>query len=392
MDISARNAAGECHCGPNRCGERPIWFLAASLAGLLALTAPALAVPMPRPRPALPAEAAPAQEPPPAAADPPAAPSPCRLALTEAVAIAPSLPPVRGPGACGGDDLVRLEAVVLPDGRRVAVKPHATLRCTMATAIAGWVREDVAALAAGLGTTVSELDNFDSFECRGRNRVAGAKLSEHGRANALDVRGVKFANGKTLSLTDRDAPREVREKAMASVCARFTTVLGPGSDGYHEDHIHLDLAERRNNYRICQWMIRDAATEIATPLPPPRPPEAPSRELASREAASPADAKQVEEVKVQPAAPPPALSLSPVPLARQPADVAKPVAPKPVTTKPVASKPAPPPMRIAPDPKPSAQPKSAQSKSAQPAARPKIARAKARREPDLPRALRRIFE
>ncbi|MCO5130991.1 MAG: extensin family protein [Xanthobacteraceae bacterium] len=384
MDISARNAAGECHCGPNRCGERPIWFLAASLAGLLALTASALAVPMPRPRPQLPADAAPAQEPPPAAADSPAAPSPCRLALTEAVAIAPSIPPVRGPGACGGDDLVRLEAVVLPDGRRVAVKPHATLRCTMATAVAGWVREDVAALAAGLGTTVSELDNFDSFECRGRNRVAGAKLSEHGRANALDVRGVKFANGKTLSLTDRDAPREAREKAMASVCARFTTVLGPGSDGYHEDHIHLDLAERRNGYRICQWMIRDTATEIATPLPPPRPPEAPPRELASREEEAPrADTRQVEEVKVQPTAPPPALSLSPVPLARQPADVAKPVAPKPVTAKSVASKPAPPPMRIAPDPKPSAQP----------AARPKTARAKSRRgEPDLPRALRRIFQ
>jgi hypothetical protein len=61
-----------------------------------------------------------------------------------------------------------------------------------------------------------------------------------------------------------------------SVCARFTTVLGPGSDGYHEDHVHVDLAERRGGYRICEWDIRTpeqapAAEPDAVPLPRPRP-------------------------------------------------------------------------------------------------------------------------
>jgi len=41
-----------------------------------------------------------------------------------------------------------------------------------------------------------------------------------------------------------------------SACARFSTVLGPGSDGYHEDHVHLDLAQRRGGYKICQWALR----------------------------------------------------------------------------------------------------------------------------------------
>ncbi|MBC7042150.1 extensin family protein, partial [Salmonella enterica subsp. enterica serovar Enteritidis] len=108
-------------------------------------------------------------------------------------------------------------------------------------------------LAASLGTAVSDLDNFDSFECRGRNRVAGAMLSEHGKANALDIRGIRLANGQSLGLTDRTLARDVRERVLRSVCARFSTVLGPGSDWYHEDHIHLDLAQRRNDYRICQW-------------------------------------------------------------------------------------------------------------------------------------------
>lgn len=213
----------------------------------------------------------------------PAAQSACRLALTESIAIAPSIPAIKGPGGCGGDDLVRLEAIVLSPNQRVAVKPAAILRCTMATAVADWIRTDMVPLAAGLGTTLSELDNFDSFECRGRNRVKGAKLSEHGLANALDVRGLKLSNGVTLSLTDRTLARETREKVLQSVCTRFTTVLGPGSDWYHEDHIHLDLAQRRNNYKLCHWGVYDPLPPVAPLLPAERPAEAPPRETASQQ-------------------------------------------------------------------------------------------------------------
>jgi hypothetical protein len=216
------------------------------------------------------------------AAEQPPPPSACRLALTEAIAIAPSIPDIKGAGGCGGEDLVRLEAVMLPDKRQVTLKPAAILRCAMASAVADWIRTDMAPLAASLGSVVSDLDNFNSFECRGRNRVAGARLSEHGRANALDVRGLKLANGRSISLTDRAVPRDLRESVLQSVCARFSTVLGPGSDWYHEDHIHLDLAERRNNYTICQWNVWDPLPQTAPLLPAERPEEAPPRELAAK--------------------------------------------------------------------------------------------------------------
>ena len=220
----------------------------------------------------------------------PAAPEPsaCRRALSDEVAIAPSIPDIHGAGGCGGEDLVRLEAVVLADKRRVTLTPAATLRCTMALALADWVRTDVAPLAAGLGSSLSALDNFDSYECRGRNRVIGAQLSEHGRANALDVRGFKLADGRSVGLTDRAVPHELRETVLQSVCARFTTVLGPGSDWYHEDHIHLDLMQRRNsNYRICQWNVWEPLPQIAPLLPAGRPEDAPPREVA----AAPEEAK-----------------------------------------------------------------------------------------------------
>lgn len=299
-------------------------------------TTAAAAVPLPEPRPPqADAPASPAQEspsratlPPPAPPEP-APPSACRLALTEEIAIAPSIPDISGPGACGGTDLVRLEAVVLPDKGRVALRPAGVMRCTMASAVADWIRSDMAPLATSLGTTLAELDNFDSFECRGRNRVAGAKLSEHGKANALDVRGLKFANGVTLSLTDRAASREAREKTLHSVCARFTTVLGPGSDGYHEDHIHLDLAERRSGYRICQWNLYDPLPVVAPLLPAERPEGAPPREVAETRP----DAKPDADVSAQEASPPVPLS-PPVTSARRGTQNDATVAARPTPEKP----------------------------------------------------------
>ena len=322
MNFSAEKASRKWPCGGLACGERPM--VTAGVALLLLLCAagdPAAArkadqgpwgdlfgpsrprlrkallpasVPLPKPRPAdapaiEPDKPVVAKQPPEAdkpaaeqAAPAPPVPSACRLALTDAIAIAPSIPDIHGPGGCGGEDLVRLEAVVLPDKRLVAVKPAATLRCAMASEIADWVRTDIAPLAVGLGSTINGLDNFDSYECRGFNRVPGAHLSEHGRANALDVRALSLANGQSISLTDRTVPRELRESVLHSVCARFTTVLGPGSDGYHEDHIHLDLMERHNNYKICQWHVWDALPQIAPLLPAERPAEAPPREVAKK--------------------------------------------------------------------------------------------------------------
>lgn len=287
------------------CGQRTLPPFFAAL--VVATMAPAVlaAVPLPRPRPAeAPAlqphgaaqQTGPHENAAPAAVEKPAPePSACRKALNQDVAIAPSIQPIRGPGGCGGEDLVRLEAVVLPGGHEVAVKPAAILRCEMATAIADWIRNDMTRLAAQLGSPLSELDNFDSFECRGRNRVSGAKLSEHGRANALDVRGLKLADGRFVGLTDREEPRQLREEVLHSACARFDTVLGPGSDWYHEDHIHLDLAARRGGYRICQWGVYDPLPAVTAMLPMPRPEEAPPRETDSRDGAGPGDGGTAEQ-------------------------------------------------------------------------------------------------
>ena len=201
-------------------------------------------------------------------------PTPATLACYERLAkishYAP-LPIQSEPAQCATVDLVRLDRVKMPDQTQVAVNPPPVLLCSMAEAVAQWIRTDVGPAAAGLGAPLAAVTNLDSYECRSRNRVAGGKLSEHGKGNALDVSAIKLRNGALFNLTDPLVSKPFREQMRALACGRFTTVLGPGSDGYHNDHIHLDLLERSHGYRICQWNVLEPVVAGDVPLPRPRP-------------------------------------------------------------------------------------------------------------------------
>jgi hypothetical protein len=254
--------------------------------------APAQAVPLPRPRPAqLKALAAPSEP----AVRPSATPSACQIRLASDRAVFKPLGEIAGPGECGGSDIVLLERIFAPNRAAIVMSPAATLRCETAEAIVAWVRDDLVPRTATLSSPLTTIENFDSFECRGQNRVAGARLSEHGRANALDIRAFRLKNGEVVHPTDAAVSKDFRLAMRTSVCARFTTVLGPGSDGYHEDHIHVDLAERRSGYRICQWDVRepgpdhDLQSAAIIPLPRPRPSIGPSD--ASRTRPRPAESR-----------------------------------------------------------------------------------------------------
>jgi hypothetical protein len=233
------------------------------LFGLGVGMAAAETVPLPRPRP--PVEAAVTAE-----------PTACdrQLAGTAAITLMPRLV---GPGACGGVDMVELDAVMLTDKTRVAIKPPPVIVCGFAQTLANWLREDAAPEFARLGSKLQSVENYDAFECRARNRVAGAKISNHGKGIAIDLRAFTLADGHRVSPTDETVDKDLRQALRQSACARFTTVLGPGA-AYHNDHIHLDTQVRSHGYRICEWDVRAPSAEIVTaevPLPRPRPATAP---------------------------------------------------------------------------------------------------------------------
>lgn len=253
-------------------------YLGAALLVLIwADVAAAETIPLPRPRPehlnaapadeadASPEEEAPKTEEAKKPEEPPP-PSACLVRLRE-LAVVRSLPNIDKPGGCIASDVVALEAVILPDDRKVPLEPAPTFRCEMAEAVTDWVRDELApAVAAQLGSPLRAVENYDSFSCRGRNRIPGALLSEHGKANALDIRSLKLVNGTSAQPTDPNVPKEFRDRLRKSACLRFRTVLGPGADGYHEEHIHVDLAERKGDYRLCQWEVRQPIHRVVPSL------------------------------------------------------------------------------------------------------------------------------
>ena len=251
---------------------------------LLGVPARAEDVPLPRPRPSGPAWVVPltfrdAAGPDFDSAAVTAEPTGCDQRLA-AIAKIETMPRLIGPGACGGADMVRMQSVLLADGKRVAFEPAPYLRCPMAEQFAGWIRDTAAPEVAAIGEALRRVETYDDYECRLRNRLRTGKVSEHAKGNAIDVRGFTVAGGRFIALTDPAAPKPLREALRQAACARFTTVLGPG-DANHESHIHLDLLQRRSGYRICQWDVREPpkpeTVEAKIPLPVPRPASAGER-------------------------------------------------------------------------------------------------------------------
>ncbi len=184
----------------------------------------------------------------------------CAAVFADTNIVADAAPPLangNGQGACGVREGVMLRGVRLADGSTIMLQSAVQIRCAMAAAAAQWIREDLAPSVASAGSPLVRLVGVGAYECRLRNNQSSGKISEHATGNAFDVHAVTLKDGRTLQLMGAEpALRTMREDIKRSACARFTTVLGSGSDGFHEDHLHIDLQARRNGYRICQWDVR----------------------------------------------------------------------------------------------------------------------------------------
>ncbi len=143
---------------------------------------------------------------------------------------------------CGVDEPVRVIAI---DGIRLS--QAATLDCTTAKALKTWINKG---LRPAYGRReVVELKVAGHYICRPRNNKKGAKVSEHGRGKAIDISGIVTSDGRTQMVAG--GFDKTMRTAYRAACGIFGTTLGPGSDGYHEDHMHLDTA-RYNNGAYCR--------------------------------------------------------------------------------------------------------------------------------------------
>jgi hypothetical protein len=123
------------------------------------------------------------------------------------------------------------------------------MTCPLARQFARWTREAMQPAAkAWLGSRVVKVESFGTYACRPINNRAGARLSEHGRANAVDVGAFVLADGRRITVKDgwgggdEDVRRFLRAVHDAG-CRRFGIVLGPDADAFHRDHLHFDMGQ-----------------------------------------------------------------------------------------------------------------------------------------------------
>jgi hypothetical protein len=152
---------------------------------------------------------------------------------------------IDGPGICGLYHPFKVSGLL---NGTVSVEQTATLGCPMIPALEAWLTEFVQPIAqARFGQPVVTLSSMGSYSCRGIDNIAGAQLSEHSFGNAIDIGGFKLADGRFISVVKDWKRADTQESAFlhevhAGACQHFTTVLGPGADVFHYNHIHVDLA------------------------------------------------------------------------------------------------------------------------------------------------------
>jgi hypothetical protein len=171
-------------------------------------------------------------------------PAACRAALAQG-GVRFSDQPTREKGFCSTRDTVRAAGLLAP--------ATPVMTCPMALSYALWERQVLAPAARDLlGARVVRVDHFGTYACRTIYGRPGERPSQHARANALDVSGVRLSDGRRLSVAAdfRDPGAEGRflRAARDGACKVFGAVLSPDYNAAHADHLHLD----HSPYHLCR--------------------------------------------------------------------------------------------------------------------------------------------
>lgn len=139
----------------------------------------------------------------------------------------------------------------------ISFNQDATMNCGMAEPLREWLDGTVQPAAQQkFGERVVSVDVAASYSCRPRNNKRGAKMSEHGYGNAIDIAAFTLESGRKVSVLEgwrggRDE-RSFLHTVHDQACGEFHTVLGPDSDANHRNHIHLDLQNRASGSSYCR--------------------------------------------------------------------------------------------------------------------------------------------
>ena len=135
--------------------------------------------------------------------------------------------------------------------------PAATLACPIVSALDHWVSEGVQPAAVRwFGARVVEIKQISAYSCRGMVGSGGSGISEHAFGNAIDIAAFTLADGRRITVQEgwHGTPEEqgFLHDVHLAACDNFTTVLAPGYNAAHYNHIHVDLMRRSSGDRPCR--------------------------------------------------------------------------------------------------------------------------------------------
>jgi hypothetical protein len=135
--------------------------------------------------------------------------------------------------------------------------PPATLACPLVSALDRWITEGVQPAALRwFGSPVAEIKQISAYSCREMVGAGTSHISEHAFGNALDVAAFTLADGRKITVQDgwHGSPEEqgFLHDVQLYACETFTTVLSPGYNVYHYNHIHVDLMRRESGRHPCR--------------------------------------------------------------------------------------------------------------------------------------------
>ena len=161
--------------------------------------------------------------------------------------------------ACTIEAPVRLRSIAtrMRAAAEIRLPEEPVVSCQFAEQLSAWLGHLVAPLIAGrMSVDLRAVRTGPGYECRNRNGAPTGKLSAHAVGKAIDISAFELSSGKLIPVKpDGDeAARNVVDAVRTAACGWFTTVLGPGSDAAHTDHLHVDTALHgtSDRYRICQ--------------------------------------------------------------------------------------------------------------------------------------------
>ncbi len=177
------------------------------------------------------------------------------------------LEPIKEENKCG----ISAPVSISKFSTNIELSPPSQLSCETALAAANWVNDVVVPSAnkAFPNDRLKTIAQSSTYVCRNRNNQATTKISEHAKGGAIDISRLFFESGKIVEIKPRQRTGKMEEAFQKAIrfgaCLHFTTVIGPLSDDFHNDHLHLDIAKRRGGYRLCRFPEIAPSISPATP-------------------------------------------------------------------------------------------------------------------------------